>query len=66
MNKIIRSLSFFITLLFLTGATATRAQQSTPPRILSMQERAEVQDRWQEYRLNTVVPRLMRREQIDM
>ncbi|MDZ7692527.1 MAG: M24 family metallopeptidase [Balneolaceae bacterium] len=31
-----------------------------------MQERAEVQNRWLEYRLNNVVPDLMQREKIDM
>ncbi|WP_138431675.1 M24 family metallopeptidase [Fodinibius saliphilus] len=42
------------------------AQQSSPPGILSMQERAEVQNNWLEYRLNNVVPKLMHRENIDM
>ncbi|NGP89766.1 M24 family metallopeptidase [Fodinibius halophilus] len=42
------------------------AQQSSPPRILPMQERAEVQNRWLEYRLDNVVPKLIRRNNIDM
>ena len=36
------------------------------PGILSMRERAEVQDRWLEERLEAVVPALMRREGIDL
>lgn len=36
------------------------------PQILPMKERAEVMDRWTETRLNTLVPDLMRRENIDM
>lgn len=36
------------------------------PHILTMQERAEVMDRWTENRLDTLVPELMRRENIDM
>jgi len=36
------------------------------PAILSMKERAQLIDQWLEYRLDTVVPDLMRREGIDM
>ncbi|MEO0558296.1 MAG: M24 family metallopeptidase [Bacteroidota bacterium] len=40
--------------------------QSEIPGILSMRERAEVQDAWLAERLDTVVPALMRREGIDL
>jgi Xaa-Pro aminopeptidase len=36
------------------------------PAVLPMRERAEVQDRWLGERLDTVVPALMRREEIDL
>lgn len=36
------------------------------PKILSMKERAQVQDAWLEERLKTVLPALMERENIDM
>ena len=36
------------------------------PAILSMKERAQLIDQWLEYRLDTVVPELMRREGIDL
>ena len=36
------------------------------PLILSMRERAKLRDRWLKKRLDTVIPRLMRREGIDM
>jgi Xaa-Pro aminopeptidase len=36
------------------------------PHILNMRERAEVIDRWTEYRLDHLVPELMQREEIDM
>ena len=39
---------------------------SDMPNILSMRERAVVQDRWLDIRLETVMPMLMRREKIDM
>lgn len=38
----------------------------TPPKILDMQTRAEVQNQWLAHRFNTVIPELMRRENIDM
>ncbi len=40
--------------------------QETMPVILSMRERAETIDRWLEIRFETVLPRLMRRENVDM
>lgn len=65
MNKFIKYL--FLVLFYLLSTTQiASAQQSTPPKILSMQERAEVQSQWLEYRLDNVIPKLMRRENIDM
>ncbi|MGM0546010.1 MAG: M24 family metallopeptidase [Bacteroidota bacterium] len=56
---------FFATFLFIcTGPSL--AQQTSPPEILPMQERAEVMDQWLQYRLDTVIPKLMEREDIDM
>jgi Xaa-Pro aminopeptidase len=53
------------TVIFICFADS-QAQQTFPPKILSMQERAEVMNNWLEYRLNSVIPELMRRENIDM
>jgi hypothetical protein len=65
MNKFAKYI--FLIPVFLFGTTQiASAQQTTPPNILSMQERAEVQNKWLEHRLNTVIPTLMRRENIDM
>lgn len=47
-------------------ATPLARAQADVPGILSMRERAAVQDRWLEDRLDTVVPALMRREGIDL
>jgi Xaa-Pro aminopeptidase len=63
--------NFFYAFLFLSIAvmpasyTAT-AQQTAPPTILPMQERATVVNNWLQYRLDNVVPKLMRRENVDM
>lgn len=51
----------------LTASLAAPAlPQETMPVILSMRERAETIDRWLEIRFETVLPRLMRRENVDM
>ena len=58
-----------IALLFLmVTANSLNAQtrNDITPHILSMQERAQVIDRWTEDKLDSVVPELMRREGIDM
>lgn len=55
-------LTFF--LLSVINSSALYAQ--SPPKILGMQTRAEVQDSWLAHRFETVVPQLMRRENIDM
>lgn len=51
--------------LFLLLPFAASAQTETPL-ILDMQKRAEVQDNWLSHRLDTVVPDIMNREDIDM
>ncbi|HEY7697473.1 MAG TPA: Xaa-Pro aminopeptidase, partial [Vicinamibacteria bacterium] len=40
--------------------------QEPMPVILSMRERAETIDRWLEIRFETLLPRLMRQENVDM
>ncbi len=42
------------------------AQNSYFPKVLSMKERAEVIDRWLEERIETVLPEVMKRSEIDM
>jgi Xaa-Pro aminopeptidase len=46
--------------------TVAQAQEQSMPQILDMQRRAEVQDNWLSHRFETVLPKLMRRENIDM
>ncbi|MGH9392058.1 MAG: M24 family metallopeptidase, partial [Vicinamibacteria bacterium] len=57
-----KPLAFALTLLFSAPALA----QDQVPVILSMRERAETIDRWLEIRFETVLPRLMRKENVDM
>lgn len=62
---------FFKRLIFATTfwfmcASQIAAQEQPTPHILDMRERAKVIDSWLEYRLDHVVPELMRREGIDM
>lgn len=54
----------FLLILFLTGILG--ASEGVMPRILTLKERAEVQDRWLELRLQRIVPEIMRREGVDM
>ncbi len=56
----------FFTFLLIFFATNSQAFCQSPPVILDMQKRAEVQDQWLNYRLDNVIPDLMRREGIDM
>ncbi len=53
-----------VLLALLVSAPLVWAQEV--PAVLSMRDRAEVQDRWLAERLDTVVPALMRREGIDL
>src|SRR3990172_10616972 len=46
--------------------SAPALAQDRVPAILSMKERAETIDRWLEIRFETVLPRLMRNENVDM
>ena len=52
--------------LFTFFAVSSSAFCQSPPVILEMQKRAEVQNTWLNYRLDNVIPDLMRRENIDM
>lgn len=53
----------FLLLMTLLIPSLARAEM---PVILSMRERAELRDRWLQIRLDTVIPKLMRREGVDM
>lgn len=64
--KILSKSCILISFLVLTTVSISSAQQTSPPRILSMQERANVMNSWLEYRLDNIVPKLMQRENIDM
>lgn len=55
-----------VLIILLLCSKSVKAQKTSPPVILSMQERAEVMNNWLHYRLDNVVPKLMRRENIDM
>lgn len=52
--------------LFNLDVLQAQTDQSNLPHILPLKERAEVVNRWTEYRLDHLVPELMRREGIDM
>ncbi|TVR17698.1 MAG: M24 family metallopeptidase [Balneolaceae bacterium] len=55
-----------LVLFFLTDSVYSQTRNDITPHILTMRERAEVMDMWTEYRLDHLVPGLMRREGIDM
>lgn len=59
-------LRLYISLLLLTLSSWLIAQNPYFPKILSMRERAEVIDQWLEERVQTVLPEVMRRSDIDM
>jgi len=59
-------LPVIISILVSVDIAQTQTRNDITPHILTMRERAEVVDRWTEYRLDHLVPELMRREQIDM
>jgi Xaa-Pro aminopeptidase len=54
------------TLILLTLSLVGFTQNSYFPKVLNMQERAEVIDQWLEERVHTVLPEIMRRSEIDM
>lgn len=64
--KILSKSIILVAILFLVTAPFSLAQQTAPPKILSMQERADVINSWLEYRLDNIVPKLMQRENVDM
>lgn len=61
-------ISLFLSILTLLVSSFAEAQvrNDITPAILPLKERAEVKDRWTEYRLDHLVPELMHREGIDM
>ena len=63
--RFITCLTILILVLQLQHASA-QVRNDIQPDILPMKERAAVMDQWTEYRLDTLIPELMRREKIDM
>lgn len=59
-------LLLFLTLFLFQNPLSSQTRNDIRPDILPMRERAEVMDEWTEYRLDTLVPELMRREGMDM
>lgn len=59
-------LLLFVVSLVVAKPSLSQTRNDIQPDILSMRERAEVMDQWTEYRLDNLVPELMRREGIDM
>lgn len=55
-----------LTACFPVGTVSAQSATYTVPHILPMQERARVIDSWLEYRLDHLIPELMRRENTDM
>ena len=68
--KVFKKMNYLVFILcsalFISDALEAQTRNDITPQILSMRERAEVMDRWTEYRLDNLVPQLMRREGIDM
>lgn len=58
--------SLFFTLIFTTMPIAGATETTDYPTVLSMQERAKLQDAWLAERLDTIVPAVMRERGIDM
>lgn len=56
----------FYTVLLLLSVASLNAQNPYTPKVLSMKERAEVVDQWLKERVETVLPEIMRRAEIDM
>ncbi|MEM6396521.1 MAG: M24 family metallopeptidase [Bacteroidota bacterium] len=56
----------FLFFLFLLAGTLPLSSQPTVPPILSLQEQGELEDRWLAKRVETILPRLMRREGVDL
>lgn len=63
-----KKVSFLIFLILWTiqNPALSQTRNNIQPDILSMRERAEVMDQWTEYRLDNLIPELMKREGIDM
>jgi len=62
-----KNTTIILTCFFLiSDVLIAQTRNDITPHILTMRERAEVMDRWTEYRLDNLVPELMRREGIDM
>jgi len=64
MHRIV--VAFLVLLVGCTAAIGGEVVDPDIPRILDLREQAEVRDAWLAKRLDTVVPKLMRREGIDM
>ncbi|MCG2587824.1 M24 family metallopeptidase [Rhodohalobacter sulfatireducens] len=64
MKKIV--LLFFVISFIIQNPALSQTRNDIQPDILPMRERAEVMDQWTEYRLDNLIPELMRREGIDM
>lgn len=60
------SLFLFVILFLIQNPSFSQTRNDIQPGILPMSERARVMDRWTEYRLDNLVPELMRRQEIDM
>ncbi|MDR9367280.1 MAG: M24 family metallopeptidase [Balneolaceae bacterium] len=59
-------LLFFVISFITQNPALSQTRNDIQPDILPMRERAEVMDQWTEYRLDNLIPELMRREGIDM
>lgn len=57
---------FFRSLILLFAFTSFHSAFAQMPHVLSLQQQGEVEDRWLEERVETVLPDIMRREGIDM
>jgi hypothetical protein len=61
-----RVLAALTVMLFPLAVAAQEVRDPAMPAILSLEERAKIEDSWLKQRLDTVVPQLMRRDGVDM
>jgi Xaa-Pro aminopeptidase len=70
--KAVKILNFFILIIFIVGVCASYSQEigvadvEDSKKILPERERARVKNEWLRWRLDNIIPELMRREGIDM
>ncbi len=66
MKHLIIFIIFYLLFPLHSKAYTQQAENPEYPAVLSMRDRAIIQDNWLYYRLNTIIPNLMRKNNVDM